>query len=242
MYKYLILFLFSFTAYSQSNSGIITYQKEKLNTIYTKNKKDKLGAKKYLKYSNIEKASKKAHKQLSFYLLFNQKESRFESQNFLDTPKDKFLKFSLGPEGKGAYYNTKTERLREMDIFGDYFLISYPKLKWILVNETKKIGNYVCYKATSIDRIKTRNGILNYKITAWYTPEINASFGPIGFSGTPGLILELERNNIKYYATKITFNSKEKISVKKPTKGKKISEDDFRNMLINARKNYRKLR
>ena len=238
----LTLFLFSFTAYSQSNSGIITYKKENLKNIFTKDKEKRLGVKKYQEFSNIEKATNRAHKVLEFTLLFNKKESRFESQNFLNTPKDRFLKFSVGPEGKGVFYNTTKERLRQRDIFGEYLLISYNKLTWKLENKTKKIGNYTCFKATTIDSVKTRNGIKKYNVTAWYSPQINVSFGPIGFSGTPGLILELERNNKKYFATKIKLNTKKKVIIKKPKKGKKISEDDFRNMLISARKDYRKLR
>lgn len=236
-----ISILFSLNINSQIKSGIVTYQKEKLNTIYTEDKKVKLGVRKYTKFSKLEKTTKKAHNFLKFYLKFSGQKSLFNVQDLMDTPKDKFLKFSIGSEGKGVYYNSVTNRLREKNTFGEVFVIRYKTLKWELKNASKKIGNYLCFKAETLEKIKTRNGIKEYKIIAWYTPEINAPFGPIGFSGTPGLILELERDNVRYFATNITLNPQKKITVKEPSRGKVITEEQYRNMLIKTRKNFKKL-
>lgn len=61
---------------------------------------------------------------------------------------------------------------------------SVPKFVWELIpEETKKINNFICNKAT-----------LNYrstKLVAYYTNEIPISFGPWKFKGLPGLILEI---------------------------------------------------
>ena len=173
-YKLLfILIIFSLNINGQVKSGIITYQKEKLNTIFTEDKKEKLGIKKYTKFSKIEKTTKKAHKLLNFFLKFNKQKSLFKVQDLMYTPKDKFLRFSIGAEGKGLYYNSFTERLRERNTFGEIFIIKYESLEWKLKNVSKKIGNYICYNAETIEKVKTRNGIIDYKIVAWYTPEIN---------------------------------------------------------------------
>ncbi|WP_418646442.1 GLPGLI family protein [Tenacibaculum insulae] len=241
-YKLLfILIIFSLNINGQVKSGIITYQKEKLNTIFTEDKKEKLGIKKYTKFSKIEKTTKKAHKLLNFFLKFNKQKSLFKVQDLMYTPKDKFLRFSIGAEGKGLYYNSFTERLRERNTFGEIFIIKYESLEWKLKNVSKKIGNYICYKAETIEKVKTRNGIIDYKIVAWYTPEINVSFGPIGFSGLPGLILELERNNVRYFSTNIILNPQKKIAIKKPNRGKLITEEEYRDMLIKSRKDFKKL-
>ncbi|WP_299004681.1 GLPGLI family protein [uncultured Tenacibaculum sp.] len=239
---FFICITLSLNIWSQNNiQGIVTYQKEKLNAIYTEDKKEKLGVKKYTKFSKLEKTTKKAHKSLKFYLKFNEQKSLFNVQDLMNTPKDKFLKFSIGSEGKGIYYNSVTERLREKNTFGEVFIIKYNRLKWELKNTSKKIGNYTCFKAETIEKVKTRNGFKEYKIEAWYAPEINVSFGPIGFSGTPGLILELERNGIKYFATSITLNPQKEVIVNKPNKGKVITEEQYRNMLIKARKEFKEL-
>lgn len=56
------------------------------------------------------------------------------------------------------------------------------KLVWNLTKETKQIGTYVCYKATTEFRGR------NY--TAWYSPELSLNLGPWKLNGLPGLIME----------------------------------------------------
>ncbi|WP_300352892.1 GLPGLI family protein [Chryseobacterium sp.] len=63
-------------------------------------------------------------------------------------------------------------------------------LNWKITNETKKIGNYRCQKATL--RYKGRNWI------AWFTDEIQLNFGPYLFEGLPGAILYLEDTKKNY--------------------------------------------
>lgn len=61
---------------------------------------------------------------------------------------------------------------------------SLPDYTWNLIKgETKKIGGFVCHKATTQFR--------GSKIVAWYTPKISIPFGPWKLKGLPGLILEL---------------------------------------------------
>lgn len=61
---------------------------------------------------------------------------------------------------------------------------SLPNYSWnILEKETKKIGDFLCKKATTNFR--------GSEIIAWYTEELSIPFGPWKFKGLPGLILEL---------------------------------------------------
>jgi GLPGLI family protein len=241
----LSLILFTFlNLKAQNNYGTITYKKLKLTKTYTEDKKERLGVVKFKKFSKIEESMIKAYKVLEFTLDFNNDESIFKVQNFLETPKHRFLKFSVGPEGQGIYYNSREERIRKMNSFGEDFLIYHPKppLNWKLQNETKKIGKYIAYKATTVEKVKTGRGVKEYLITAWYAPEVNIHFGPIGFSGLPGLIIELERNGIQYYVHNIKWNPKKQLKIDKPKKGKKITIDEYREIAINAMKRYRKIR
>jgi len=160
----------------------------------------------------------------------------------MEVSENKFFKMSLGPDGISKFYNSKNEILKSIYIFGEKFLISKSNYKWTLKTDTKKINKYTCYKAVTIEKMKTRNGIKNILVEAWYAPEINIPFGPIGYSGLPGLILELKKDNIKYYVTSINLNPRKKILVKKPTNGKKVTQEEYYDIAINAMKDFRKNR
>lgn len=67
----------------------------------------------------------------------------------------------------------------------EFFIIGEPapEVNWILTEENLRIGNYNCTKANCSFRGR------NYY--AWFTTEIQTSFGPLKLNGLPGLILEL---------------------------------------------------
>lgn len=84
-----------------------------------------------------------------------------------------------------------------------------PNYKWSFHNDSKEILGYICKKATTI---ANKSGI-EQNITAWYTPDIPISDGPLDYSGLPGLILELEIDvfslvrfeNLKLFTEKSTI-------------------------------------
>lgn len=239
---FLILIFFNLSA--QNTTGIITYKKVKIKKTFTEDKKERLGEEKFKKFSKIEEDMDKAYESLNFILKYNNNKALFKAKDFMESPNSRFLKFSLGVEGKGIYYNTPNKRVRKMNTFGEDFLIHYPKnfTVWTLMSENKKSGNYISYKAVATERVKTAKGFIEYKIVAWYTPEINIPYGPLGYSGLPGLILELEKNDIKYYVTKIELNPKKLVKINEPLKGKKITKEDYNNLAINAMGSYKKIR
>ncbi len=106
-------------------------------------------------------------------------------------------------------------------------------------NETKKIGNYLCYKATTIFVIENSKGTFNHPVTAWYSTQIPIGFGPIGYGGLPGLIVELTVQNIKYSMTKLMLNPKKEIVIKKPKKGKLVTEEEFNLVAKEAMGNFK---
>ncbi|REC44962.1 GLPGLI family protein [Chryseobacterium sp. 5_R23647] len=75
-----------------------------------------------------------------------------------------------------------------------------PELKWQLHNESKKILDYSCKKAT----VKYRGR----EFVAWYTTEVPINNGPYVFEGLPGLILELEDSEDKYHFTAVGIDKK----------------------------------
>jgi GLPGLI family protein len=75
-----------------------------------------------------------------------------------------------------------------------------PELKWQLHNESKKILDYSCKKAT----VKYRRR----EFIAWYATEVPINNGPYVFEGLPGLILELEDSEDKYHFTAVGIDKK----------------------------------
>lgn len=74
-------------------------------------------------------------------------------------------------------------------------------------------------------------------ITVWYTPSIPVSFGPAGYDGLPGLVLESSTSSFYLIAQNIQFQDKQ-LQIKRPKKGDKITLDEFNKKL---NKNWKKL-
>jgi GLPGLI family protein len=65
------------------------------------------------------------------------------------------------------------------------------------------------------------------KQTVWYTLDIPLPFGPKEFVGFPGLVIEVEDHNLTYKVRKIKLNPQKEITLKKPIKGKKMSQNEY---------------
>ncbi len=240
-----ILFVLSLTSYSQTKSGTIIYKKEILEFISEKEGFE-INKEKQPKYYNtvllIDQNTKKIIKDINFLLKFNSAESVFKADGFLEIETNRFYKVAVGPEGSRIYYtnNASSLNIQQIDAYGELFLVEYPKNEWKLLNETKKIGVYTCYKATTIIKTKGIKGVVETPIEVWYTPEINIPFGPLGYNGLPGLIVELSMFNFKYYVSKIELNSETEITIKKPSQGKKLTKEQFEEIGVNAMSNFKK--
>lgn len=106
----------------------------------------------------------------TFVLKFDRTASTYEEEERLDDPNDpmaqgmKMAGSMMGAGGK-QYKNIKDKTiLQEKDIFGKEFLVSdsLPAIKWVMGTETKKIGNYTCYKATA-DVPVDKSNLMNYR-------------------------------------------------------------------------------
>lgn len=129
-----------------------------------------------------------------FELLVNKDESTFElvvTEN--QSPKDKEdLEFIALTYGYRTYYNLKTNyALYENPLEWLEFVKLY---NWELLSESKVINGFTCYKAVCRvkEKVTENHYIDGITITAWYTPDIKSSFGPLATGGLPGLIVRLE--------------------------------------------------
>jgi GLPGLI family protein len=148
--------------------------------------------------------------------------------------------WSASANDEACYVNLKTKENFRQSFFLDKIIINVEPIDWTLTQETKKIGKYICYKATTtLKEEREGGGYLSDPIVAWYTLEIPVSFGIRNYSGLPGLTLELtqetEEGKLFYKAIKIELNPKKKIVIKKP-KGKAISHKEFIELISRPRK------
>jgi len=168
---------------------------------------------------------------VSFVLEFNKNEMSFYSKSLdIDGINTSFSKAFSGVNG--FYYKKINENIVsnfiDDQILGKIIIKKNNKVNWKLHNEIKKIENFICYKATAT--IKYNNGVGNFQkeIIAWYCPNIPYSYGPKGYGGLPGMILEFQENNIVIGAKKIVFNNEKKIV---EPKGKIITEKEYDELL-----------
>jgi GLPGLI family protein len=204
----------------------------------------------------------------NYVLSFNTVESIYSEEEKLATPKPSSngvtVSFSGGADSK-YYKNFKTKQyITDLDIFGKEFLVvdSLPKFNWVMTGDEKKIGNYTCSKALIIIPV-TEEDLKEYEeykkkaesgkttfftpsepieriIEAWYTMEIPVSNGPDKYWGLPGLILELHEGETTFLCSKIVLNPQEKIEIKAPKNGKKVTQkefDDIQEKKLNSMKN-----
>lgn len=206
-----------------------------------------------MKEQMMEKMKKAFEK--TYILNFSNSESVYQEEEKLETPNVsggvKVMMFS-GSDRSKLYKNLKEQQyISEEDIFGKEFLVvdSLEKFNWQLTNEQKIIGNYTCQKAQLVIPVSEENlkryeaskkakekGETNFLkinepkeeiIEAWYTLDIPVSNGPAKYWGLPGLILELHEDNCVYLCSKIIINPKDKIEIKAPKNGKKVSQNEF---------------
>ena len=165
---------------------------------------------------------------MNFELTFNRGEAFFEMEDRIGTNdfQTKIAKVMLGGMKK-CYLNLETEEFLKQEIaYGETFLIPINKPSWELFQTSKMIGKYKCYKATTHYTIVNDVGSFKKNVTAWYSPEIPYSYGPSGFFGLPGLILELTDDKRTYSATEISLNQSD-YNIVKPKKGVIITQEEF---------------
>ena len=114
----------------------------------------------------------------------------------------------------------------------EYIIEKNIDTNWVLSTETKLIDKKTCYKATTTYYGINSDRTFQYPVTAWYCPEIPLPYGPAGFGGLPGLILELQKNKVTFGAVKINLNSKKKTLTTMPLKGQLIRKEDYDNKVI----------
>ena len=249
----LIAFVFAISVNSQNFRGKATYiKKAKLSESIIKQVKA-LTIPEHAKDRFIKQAT--INIEGTFTLSFSKNTSIYKKNEKLDiVGKSKKLPYNTNSDDKGhVFMDIKSKKsINSPEYLGKRFLISQEleQVKWKLEKETKKIGGYTCFKATSvkivpniestlksisnagtmttIDKLNQEEKTKNVLVTAWYTPEIPVSQGPNMNWGLPGLILELKEGRDILLCTKISLKESDKVKeIKPPRNGKKVSLAEY---------------
>lgn len=197
-----------------SKQSIEEYRKERRKNI--KNKDALKFWDNFYKESNYTKCTLKFSGLESSYKLNTKLKN--ESQNNLTT-------IDIFAGNKRVYFVDFLKKItlaQDCDLLGECYLIENNFLDWEMTQTSKIIEGYRCYLAKA-----EINGKKKKIITAWYTKEIPTNFGPMTYSGLPGLILELDDESISFSVERIQLNLKNKIKIQKQEKATSVSKEEF---------------
>lgn len=218
------ILIYSLTSFSQIKSGKITYVFSM--TPISQKKIDSITKKRATKNARMREWFKNTLKNtpnVNAYLEFSNGESIYYVENEMQIegkPIFNMNRISAGGDNK-VYVNAKTKEILKEYNTENLLIVKKPK-KWKITQESKKIGNYLCFKAIDIESKNKK-----MKPIVWFTPEIPVSFGPLDFHGLPGLVILVEMYNRTISVSKVVLNPKEKIVLKELNKGERISEEKF---------------
>ena len=277
-----VVVLTTFMATAQKDfQGMAVYESKTSTSEFAKNFDGNKDMTPEMKNQIMERMKKMFEK--TYVLNFDKSASIYKEEEKLDAPGQqgggRMMASFMG--GGGTYFKNVKEKQYTVDkeVFGKEFLIkdSLPNLKWVLSDESKKIGDYTCFKATAVKEAsktdfrnyrrkkeapkkETEEGKVDEKdtsekkeekktnffedidmpkevtVTAWYCPEIPVNQGPDEYWGLPGLIMEVNDGKTIIMCSKLVLNVKEKIEIKAPTGGDKVSQKEYDDIMIKKMK------
>ena len=277
-----VMGLTTFMATAQKDfQGMAVYESKTSTSEFAKNFDGNKDMTPEMKNQIMERMKKMFEK--TYVLNFDKSASIYKEEEKLDAPGQqgggRMMASFMG--GGGTYFKNVKEKQYTVDkeVFGKEFLIkdSLPNLKWVLSDESKKIGDYTCFKATAVKEAsktdfrnyrrkkeapkkETEEGKVDEKdtsekkeekktnffedidmpkevtVTAWYCPEIPVNQGPDEYWGLPGLIMEVNDGKTIIMCSKLILNVKEKIEIKAPTGGDKVSQKEYDDIMMKKMK------
>jgi GLPGLI family protein len=204
----------------------------------------------------------------TYILNFNKEESVFEEDEKLDAisgATDSWGKnFAPGEQYKNVKNNSQ---IQNQEFYGKQFLVKdqLQPIEWIMGDETKQIGSYMCFKATasvptndltwhsfSWDKLRNEEAVSNKtddttktnsvamtEVEAWYTPQVPVGHGPSEYWGLPGLILEVSAGDTTMLCSKLIINPESKLKIEAPEKGKVVTKKEYQEIIFSKMQEFR---
>lgn len=164
-----------------------------------------------------------ALKKINYVLLIKNNESYFSILPSINL-NDRLSKTAINLAGTRAFYKNNDQVIHIITLTSEIFNVLFKENHtWKLINETKIINNYLCFKAVKEKSIRNRASI---EVIAWYCPKIPIPNGPKEFGQLPGLILELQDGRFTFLANKINLDKNQDFKIKK-IEGKIILEEEY---------------
>jgi GLPGLI family protein len=184
-------------------------------------------------YDGVDETLKE---ELKYKLEFNSLESLFviipvESQN------PKSYKLAKSFAGSFDVYSHKNAlfKVKKVSFIGDSFFVNdSTTYNWVIHNEKRIIDGKTCFKATTENHVLIKKKIKTYEVIAWFCTEFPGFFGPKGYNGLPGLILELTDDKVTFVCSRV---EKEKGTIENYENEKIISKEEFDKIVQKAREN-----
>jgi GLPGLI family protein len=141
------------------------------------------------------------------------------------------------PSLKSLYIDFQEERRTALQEFMTReFLVESPleNRGWKLDPARKKIGEFICMKATM--------NLEGDTVTAWFAPELSVPAGPAEYYGLPGVVLAVERlGETVLLATSIDLTLPPAELLVKPVAGKKTSPEAFKRIVEEKTEEFKKI-
>jgi GLPGLI family protein len=166
-------------------------------------------------------------------LLFNKNESVFQNLKGevvedLDISSDDGsfqIKFMMDDDVEDILYKDQKSKsvVHQKGIMGKAFVVNedLEKIKWKITNEKVMYLDYECQKAVLENE--------NEFVVAWFTSQIPFQVGPSSYHGLPGAILmvSIDDGKVEFKANNVEFKDLGKDAIAKPSKGKKVSAEEY---------------
>lgn len=127
---------------------------------------------------------------------------------------------------------------------GKSFLIEKPikKRKWKLTGDKIMYLGYECHKAEMVIQGEAPEDE-NTLIVAWFAPTIKTQAGPSSYNQLPGaiLMLSVDGDKTEIKATEINLDINPSEFITKPTKGKKVTQAEFEEIMIEKEKEMKEM-
>jgi GLPGLI family protein len=194
-----------------------------------------------------------------FTLVFNKEESLFNEEEQLDAISGATDSWGKNFAAGENYKNVKTDaQIQQQEFYGKKFLVKdqLQSIEWTLGKETKKIGNYTCFKATTFiatddllwysfswgrmrsndttheeSNTKEQTAVEVTQVEAWYTPQIPVRHGPSEYWGLPGLILEVSAGDTTMLCSKLVLNPDQTVAIEAPKKGTVVTKSEYQDII-----------
>jgi GLPGLI family protein len=162
-------------------------------------------------------------------LHFTEEEALFENHQKDDPEEDMPMEGSgmmfkmYKPDNKTFIDLTNKKVIEQKEFMSRVFLIEsdLAQEKWKMTGNQKMILEYACQEA--ITEVEGK------EVHAWFTPQISVAAGPGRYNSLPGLVLAVEMNDgdHKINAISVELKPVDKSVLKKPTKGKKVTREEY---------------